>query len=361
MKKLLLLIISILLLALLTGCNAEYIYDMSDGSNARVTFNMYIPKDEYDKTASDSDRTGLEVVTLEDGKQYYKSTQSDVQSIEQVNEKNTTGVVSSDFVYLPLDTVDSQVQDNDNSSDKTDSTQSVQNSVNLKLIFVLSDEITETNGVLSEDKRKVTFDYAVPPQGAFYAYTAVSKAKVDADKTAPVIQGLSKKKYYHELKNIKISDDTALSSVTCNGNKLTKSTVKSKDKTDYYWIMSGKNRFKEGKNTIRATDINGNATEFIFNYDSKVPVVKGISNFGTYKDKAVFYVKDKKSGFDKVTCSRDRGKYKKVKSSNIKKVKKGKYKGYYQVTVEASGNRTLYLNIYDKAGNYVNFVLYNRK
>ena len=74
--------------------------------------------------------------------------------------------------------------------------------------------------------------------------------------------------------------------------------------------------------------------------DTAKPTVKGIKNNGSYKKKAVFYVKDT-SGIKSVKAG--------SKKLKLTKVKKGKYKDYYKVVISKKGKYTI--KVSDKYGN----------
>ena len=226
------------------------------------------------------------------------------------------------------------------------------------MTFIFAEDVIETNGELSEDKRTVKFDYTgSTAEGAIFCYTESGKAEMLADKTAPVIKGLKKKKYYNRetLKKLSITDNYALKSVTCNGFDMSCYSVTENGKKSKYWRLKDTTKYKQGKNTIVATDLNGNTSTFTFLFEDKPPVVKKLQNYSYKKGKITFYVKDKKSGIGKITYTKNFGKEKKLAKKYIKKVKKGKFKGYYKVTIKGNYSDRFDIKVYDKAGNYLNF------
>lgn len=74
--------------------------------------------------------------------------------------------------------------------------------------------------------------------------------------------------------------------------------------------------------------------------DKTAPVIKGIKKNKAYKKKVTVFVKDNQK-LKKVTVN--------GKKAKIKKVKKGKYKGYYKLIVKGKGKKTIIA--YDQAGN----------
>ena len=359
MKKVLLILSVLTMMVVMSGCRIEYTYDMSDGKNVKQTVIMYLPKDEIDKQneKSDTSKTSKQknakkakVVTLEDGKKYYKSKSVEKKTIEEVNNEQDTGIISPTLIYMPVESANETATEF--SSDDEKSLKELYESIKFKVTFVLSEDIVDTNGTLGKNKRTVTFDYGDVVKGAYYAYTESSKNKVEADKKAPKIKGIRPNKYVNNIDKMTVTDNVGIKSVTCNGKKLYRGTIEHDGKTEYYWTLMNGNKFRQGKNTIVATDISGNKTKKTFLFDNQGPVIKKIKNYATVHGKnLVFYVKDKKSGLKKVTYAISNGKMKKVKASNIQLVKKGKYKGYYKVSINNLDTCNVYLRVLDNVGN----------
>ena len=290
-------------------------------------------KEEIRKIAKDN---GLDVSDKPDSQDFYEG---------DYNELLGVGAMNPYMIYIPQSEVDTQAGDNRKGLGATGADAQLQ----IRLTFVLAEDITVTNGILSDDKRTVSFVVGYFKEDIMYAYTESSKTKISQDTIAPVISGLKKNKYYNEssLKKLRISDNNVLASVTCNDYQMKKS-----EKRGWY-ISSGK--YKQGKNTVVAKDLSGNKTTYSFLYDGKGPSVKGLkshSKKNSKNQKVVFYVKDKDSGIKKINYSKNNQNYKSIPKKNIKKVKSGKYKGYYMVTINCKKPCTLKVKAFDNAGNF---------
>ncbi len=339
----------ILTMAFLSGCRIYYNFDMSNPNAVKETVELYYSEAEMASLNrnDDQDMSKYELVTLEDGQNYYKTTDTKDATVDEINEDIDLGIIKPNLIYIPADEVKE-------TAEAKNSIEEMYSNMIVKLTFVLSEDVIETNGTLGEDKRTVTFEYKGSFREDLYAYTSSSKAVYENDKTPPVISGLKKNKYYsyRDLNCISIKDDTALSNVTCNGIRMTRVSTTRDNVTKQYWILSNSKNYKQGKNVIVATDINGNKSTYTFLYDNVKPVVKKLKSQARRKKRVVFYVKDKDSGIKKITYNKNCSKFKKVPKKYIKKVKKGKYKGYYKVTLPCKTRSVLGFRIYDKAGNY---------
>lgn len=352
MKKLVVVLSLFCMMVILAGCKYEIIYDFTQGNGVRVTSAVYYSEDEINTAKmTEEELKQFEVVTLDDGKTYYKNSETQIKSIDEISKDTSLGIIKANLIYIPLNTVEEKEKENSNATG--DGIEDLENSIDYDFSFILTEDIVETNGTLSEDKRTVTFKKtAETKEEAFYAYTASSKAALDADKTAPVISGLKPNKYYKSLNDLVISDETGLKSITCNGIKMSCSVLTQEGQVkERLWFLYGSNKFKQGKNVIVATDVCGNTSTFTFLYDNEAPVFKKIKNYSIKKNKVVFYVKDTGSGIKKITYSKNYKKYKKLNKKYYKKVKKGKYKGYYKVTIPVKKNTIFSFKVNDKAGN----------
>ena len=334
-----------------TGCRYDYTYDLSDASAAKVSQAVYYTEDELKQMGSDTSK--YEKVVLEDGNTYYSESEVKTQTYKDLNDSLDIGVMKSNLVYIPCSKINSA------SNSESPSVPDMYNAMKINMTFNLSEDVTETNGEICEDKHSVYYDYkGKTEEGYLYIYTASGKSELENDKTAPVIGGIKKNKYINAqgLRRLRVTDNLALKSVTCNGYDMSSSSY-----TDYetktrvrYWSLKDSKQYKLGKNTVVATDLNGNSTTYTFRYDSEPPVVKKLKSYQTKRagKKITFYVKDKTSGISKVTYSKDYNKEKKVAKKYMTKVKKGKYKGYYKVSLKFKNPCYLRFNVYDKAGNY---------
>lgn len=354
-KKCLLLLSMISVMFLLNGCRVYYTYDLTDKNAVKVKNEIYYSREDLQIKSAEQEKELLkkmELVTLEDGKEYFKDEESKTTSVGELNKDIATGAVTSDIIYIPTDKVDETSQKKTTKSKSQSELEKKYTSAYVKMTFILSDEIVDTNGEIGPDKRTVTFvKNKMVNVDAYYAYTRAGKRKISLDKKAPVIKGLKKNKYYNELKKLTITDNKTLKSIKCNGKDMLMRSYTINGKSKKYWSLPSGYGYKQGKNKIVAKDLNGNKTTFTFLYDDKAPVVKKLKSYSTHKDKIVFYIKDKKSGIGKVTYSKNNGKQKKVGAKKIKKVKKGKYKGYYKVTISSKSTCYMRVSVYDKAGN----------
>ncbi|MBO4864796.1 MAG: hypothetical protein J5517_10545 [Eubacterium sp.] len=349
-KKVLALGLGAGLIISMCGCRYDYTYDLSSTGAAKIMQFAYYTEDEVKQLSSDTSK--YEKVTLEDGKTYYMKSEIEDKSYDELNAGLETGIMKPNLVYVPCDKIDEQTNSNSESSSVPD----LYNAMKINMTYMLNEDVIETNGEVSEDKRSVYYDYkGKTAEGYLYIYTASGKNEIDTDTTAPVIGGIKKSKYINNLglKKIRISDNLALKSVTCNGIDMKSYTYNLEGKQVRHWMLKDMSQYKQGKNKIVATDLSGNKSSFTFKYDSVPPVIKKIKNYQTYYSgkKITFYVKDKTSGISKVTYFKDYGKEKKVAKKYIKKVKKGKYKGYYKVTLKFNSPCYLKFYVYDKAGN----------
>lgn len=347
-KKTIIFLSMIFIISLLTGCQIVYTYDLTSADKIHVISDMYISEDEFEQyNLKKSD--DYELVTLEDGKRYYKYSESEDISVYEVNASSSGGVISRDILYLPVNTVEEQEEAaaQNNSIDP----ETLRSVLGLKIVFVFPEEVVDTNGTLSEDKKTVTFIAGDTGNAPYYAYTARGKSRLESDKTAPVISGLKQNVYYksNNVSKLSVSDETALASVTCNGYKI--------EKCEKGWNFSTCGKFKQGKNVVVATDLSGNKTSFTLLIDDKSPTVKNLKNNSVKKctsKNVVFYVKDADSGLKKITYSKNSQKFKTIPKKNIKLVKSGKYKGYYKVTIKCRKSCKLRVKILDNCGNFKN-------
>lgn len=286
--------------------------------NMNQTFNDNANTSSSNNSTSDTDKMVLE--TLEDGQEYYVETNTETVAASTVTD-NPLVVLNKDIFYYGI----SQDQDETISSGYSIE-DAIEQSIYMKMTIHLLDDITETNANVKDETAGNTavFDTTFT-ESSWYAYTAHGRELIDNDTTPPVVKIAKNSKYSAGIPIVNFSDNIGIASINVNGK-----------------AYSHKN-FKQGKNTIIATDLSGNTGRAEFYYDTAKPIVKGIKSYKTYKKKAVFYVRDKIS-LSKVTIN---GKKKKISKKNL--VKKGKYKNYYKFTISKAGNYTIIAT--DKAGN----------
>lgn len=352
MKKVLgICILSIMLFAM-TGCMRVYetLTVNPDGSITQ-TEKSCVSKEYLDSNGGQPEE-GTVLETLEDGKQYYTATETKNTTLEALQKDMDNYIVlTKDIFYYPMG------EETSADSDTSEMAEAIQQGVYAKMTVNLGASIIDTNANVSEDTsgQKASFDTTGKTVSAWYAYTKEGKRQIDNDTIAPVINGVKKDSNYKVMPNITYSDNTVITKVTLNGVSVTPSkstasvTINGKTKTTTYYDWFGtvkgvtKSMKKEGKNVFTVYDLKGNSTSVTFYLDTKAPAIKGVKNNKTYQKQAFIYVKDAQK-LSKVTVNK---KTQKLSKKNL--VKKGKYKGYYKITVSKKGNNTIIA--YDKAGN----------
>lgn len=177
----------------------------------------------------------------------------------------------------------------------------------------LPSEVVKTNGTIQEDKQTVEWDIkeamfsetGSTQEIEYYAYTANDPGDIDADREIIKKRMADPTTSEHPATEMPatptISPNVTPSTSPNPGNMVDKTTSP---------------------------------------VDKKAPVIKGVKKNKKYKKKATVYVKDNVK-IKKVLLNG-----KKVK---VKKVSKGKYKGYYKFTVKKKGKCTV--AAYDTSGN----------
>ena len=304
-----------------TGCMRVYgNYTVNDDSTVTATVKTAMLKSYVDEMGGPSSETTLE--TLEDGQQYYSSTETKTGSVNDIIDSPNVTMTKDIFYYSITPQKDDTIKTGYDLSD------AISQSIYVKMTITLSSDIIDTNANLTADTSGKTAAFDTTFTGAsWYAYTAHGKELIDADTTAPTITGVKEGGYYNTLPDISFADDTAIASTTINGNPYSLTEVVT------------------GKNIITATDIKGNIATTSFYVDNKSPIIKGIKNGKSYSHKATFYIKDNLN-LSKVTVNG-----KNIKLGKSKLVKKGKYKNYYKITVKKKGKNTIIAK--DSAGNKI--------
>ncbi|MCR4801663.1 MAG: hypothetical protein K5895_01485 [Lachnospiraceae bacterium] len=197
----------------------------------------------------------------------------------------------------------------------------------IDLTVTFDDEIVNTNGTLSEDKKSASFhiDYDVSGQKeqfvSLYAETTTDDS-VTSDYQAPVISGMNEGAFVNHIE-VKASDNNKIAGIV-HGIAM---EFNEEEMTAYNFVNGTQN----GPLKVYAVDYAGNISNIInVIYDTVKPTVEGVTDKKTYK-KAV-----------KIKY----GDYYGVKSATIngKKFKSGKKvsaKGTYKVKViDKAGNET---------------------
>ncbi|MGN0154265.1 MAG: hypothetical protein ACI4A3_07425 [Lachnospiraceae bacterium] len=349
MKKILgVSILSIMLFAM-TGCMRGYeILTVNPDGSITQTEKTCISKEYMDSNGEQPDKNAT-LETLEDGKQYYTTSESKTTTQNALQEDMEGLVLTKDIFYYPLG-------ESDQGSNASEIQQAISQGIYLKMTVNLGDSIVDTNANVSAETSGKTASFDTTGNAsAWYAFTAEGKRQFDNDTTAPVINGIKNNTYYMAIPKITYSDNIAVEKVMLNGVSatpvMTKDSVTVNKNTkitiyyDWFGTINGvtKSLKKEGKNVFTVYDIKGNSTSVTFYLDTKAPIIKGIKNNQSYRNQAVLYIKDKQQ-LSKVTVNK-----KKQALSQKNLVKKGTYKGYYKITVSKKGTNTI--TAYDKAGN----------
>lgn len=335
-KKILgILLLSTLLLSL-TGCMKIYeTFTVNPDGTITGTATTYLDK-EFADSHGQTPEPGTKVETLSDGRQYYAETETQNYTATELSGDNSNVFFDKDIFYywVGLDKKD------------TDIGQGLTYGLYLKMTINLSDAIVDTNANVTDETSGNTACFDTnSTTDVWYAFTARGKQIFDGDKTAPIVAGVKNNKYYKTMPKITYSDNILVDTNSFKLNGLQVTPVTSSSGYDWYATVNGvlKSAKKEGKNVFTVSDIKGNTTSVTFYLDTKAPVIKGIKNNKSYKKKAIIYIKDKQL-LSKVTDNK-----KKVKLTKKSLVKKGKYKGYYKITIKKKGKHTI--AAYDKAGN----------
>lgn len=192
------------------------------------------------------------------------------------------------------------------------------------LVFTFPSEITSTNGVLSDDKLSVTFDYkCVMSEPVLFAYTDAYMNSVPA-KIEGYVGGEHINYVKAKSKKVIITSVSEIKEIT-NNDKKVKFEAEEVQGCDYRYKTTV--NLKEGKSTIRVTNVGGTQV-FSFVLDKTVPTIK-VNRSSKY---VVFKVKD--TNLNYVTL-------------NGKKISLTKAKNGYKIT--KAGTYTIKAS--DKAGN----------
>lgn len=335
----------------MTGCMRIYeTVTVSPDNVITVTIKNCLSKEYVDSIGGTPDPEAV-LETLEDGKQYYTQEETANSTISEFSGETWTGtILTKDIFYDPVSSGELP-----SSREDYDLSQAIANDIYVQLTIQLADTIVDTNANMDTSGNTAVFNTVNAPASVWYAYTAAGKQQIETDQTAPTIHGVRQNKYYKAFPKITLSDNTGVCKVQLNGvdvtpkNSTTTATVNGKRKAVmvYDWYNTSgtvlKSAKKQGKNVFTAYDLSGNSTSVTFYLDTKAPVIKGVKKNTTYQKEAVVYIKDSNK-LSKVTIDK-----KQQKLSNKKRVKTGKYKGYYQYKITTAGKHTV--AAYDIAGN----------
>lgn len=336
MKKMGRMVVLLCMMMALTGCRmyTDYVVN-GDGTVTATAMIAYTPAEAA--LLEDEERTELTLKTMEDGKEYYVTPkETEVASLDSFN-MDTMMLTEDIFFYAH------------GADQKETAADTAEDEMYLQMSISLLSDIVETNANVSTDGKTAVFGYPGNKDGNWYAYTQKGKEMIARDKTAPKMKGAKNKKYYKEMPgSIHFSDNIAVRQIQLNGKVVTatQSTtmVNGEVTTKTVWYTDKKkDASKNGKNVFKVTDLNGNTATFTIYIDNKKPVIKGVKNNKTYKNKVAIYVKDAK----KLSTVTINGKKQKV--TNRQLVKKGKYKGYYKYVVKKRGTNKIVVK--DAAGN----------
>lgn len=208
---------------------------------------------------------------------------------------------SGDYIRAGVAAEKEQMQDEDFSSGLI--SKNYTDSFFVLISVTFENEITYTNGTLSEDKKTVSWKVGIEE-----AYDTLLEASTKGrsvfrkDVKVPNIYPVKSGIYYRDIVNVVVSDDVAVKKVTCNNKKVA---------LDYTLC-------NQGKYKIVAEDYAGNKTSKTFYIDLTAPKVSGVRNGATYFSKRKITFKDNY----KVASATLNGK--KVKSGTVVS-KNGKY------------------------------------
>lgn len=281
--------------------------------------------EEYDFTPEEIEELMAEYdISIIDGKEYY---------VEDATVRNVTAEDMQDLYPEYIVTPDKFYFYTEDSSEDTmipgDSGEgdiSIEEGIGLSpedieyfaLKVTLPSEITKTNGSLQEDGHTVIWDFlSVTDVDStaleIYAYTDKDPGDMETDRETV-------------KKQIQASETDIFSNYRpgYDDPSITPTVTPSVTPPSAADAPQGtlKPTAKPGKN------------------DKKAPVIKGIQKNHTYKNKVTVYVKDNHK-LKKVTLNQ--------KTVKLKKVTKGKYKGYYKFTIKKKGR--FIVKAYDAAGN----------
>lgn len=258
----------------------------------------------------------FEVKTIE-GKQYYVNEVDKDIAPEDLASSFPNYIFTKDkfYMYATASEIngDAEVSDEDVSHILDELVEMGLDPKDMELIIKvkLPSEIVKTNGSLQEDKQVAVWKLRAENADIeeIYAYTAGDAADMAADRKT-VEKQLAGVMATDEPKQTSPAFDPIASSAPSN------SPAPGPE-------ASNTPAFPKVKKT-----------------DKKAPVIKGVKKNKTYKKKATVYVTDNKQ-LKKVTLN--------GKKVSLKKVTKGKWKGYYKFVVKKKGKSTVIA--YDASGN----------
>ncbi len=262
---------------------------------------------------------GYKIKTIQ-GEDYYVQSESTELTEAELEEKYPQYLITKDkfYCYGNIDgAAESTGEDDDSTLGTMDEMGLTPEDVEYCVLRVkLSSEVVKTNGTIQEDQQTVEWDIkdivfaeADTMEIEYYAYTANDPGDTKADRK--IIEERTADPFASEHPVIESPAPSAIPSV-------------SPDVTPSTSPDSGR-MVHETKTSVK---------------DKKAPVIKGVKKNKKYKNKATVYVKDNVK-IKKVLLNG-----KKVK---VKKVSKGKYKGYYKFTVKKKGKCTV--AAYDSSDN----------
>lgn len=253
------------------------------------------------------------VVKAIGGEEYYVQGESTEITEAELEEKYPTYLITKDKFFC-YGIVDGDEGTDDSTSDSMGEMGLSPEDVEYCVLRVkLPSEVVKTNGTTQEDKQTVEWDIkevmfsetGKTQEIEYYAYTANDPGNIEADR---------------EIIKKRMADPTA------SEHPATETPAAPTVSPDVNPSTSPDSGRMVDKTTPPV--------------DRKAPVIKGVKKNKKYKKKATVYV-------------RDNVKIKKVllngKKVKLKKVSKGKYKGYYKFTVKKKGKCTV--AAYDTSGN----------
>ncbi len=330
---------------LLVGCiRGEQTFVVDENNNVTFSVKYSFNKEKTDQYIADAPQEDAEFVQAMiqecevqnlEGTEYYVMEESSKMTEDDLKENYPNYVINKDKFYIY--SADSEEEPDNTLTEDFDTLEDLGiTAESLEYVGIcaqLPSEIVKTNGTLQEDKTTVEWDMTSLvtdtsiTEMELYAYTANDPGDPVADRKTVEKQIAD---YYddddpfgdHDFIYYDNTPTPVPTSTQKPQNNVNNDTQNQTSKAPQPTTEPKKDTVKTPKK------------------DTKAPVIKGIKKNKSYKNKVTVYVKDNKK-LKKVTING-----KKVK---LKKVKKGKYKGYYKFTIKKKGKKTIVA--YDAAGN----------
>lgn len=221
----------------------------------------------YEKSVSFASTEELKAV-LTDSNTYRKKFLNEVPEGAESEDDMESALFSS--AYVETDTFQAVVEGGDTSEISNDS--GYDDAVTNEDIFILVNvsfdkDIAYTNGTLSSDKKTASWKITSAVKDTLLQASTVGQDALPKETNAPVISGVTNKKYYKKNMTLTITDDVGIQSATCNGTEIGREHTIDLD----------------GKYVVEVVDFSGNKAVKTFYVDKIKPSVHGVTNGATYK------------------------------------------------------------------------------